>query len=265
MRLDLFLVENKYAETRSKASQLIKNGKVTVNARPVSKNGFEVKDTDQVKVLENDVLEYVSRGGHKLEKALQVFHVDFQDKVICDIGSSTGGFTDCSSKNGAKKVYAIDVGTSQLHPSLRNNPKVVVLENTNFRYVTSSIFQEKIDYYVCDVSFISVRVILETLLSFKEDFTILLLFKPQFEVGPDRLNKNGVVRKKEFLIDALNHFKEYLRTKSLHILGVSYSPILGNKEGNIEFLFEISTKGNDVSFLSEALVKEAISALRKDH
>lgn len=264
MRLDLFLVENKYAETRSKASQLIKNGKVIVNARPVSKNGFEVKDTDQVKVLKNDVLEYVSRGGHKLEKALQVFDVDFQDKVICDIGSSTGGFTDCSLKNGAKKVYAIDVGTSQLHSSLRNNPKVVVLENTNFRYVTSSIFEEKIDYYVCDVSFISVRVILETLLSFKEDFTILLLFKPQFEVGPDRLNKNGVVRKKEFLIDAINHFKEYLRTKSLHVLGVSYSPILGNKEGNIEFLFEISTKGNDISFLSETLVKEAISALRKD-
>lgn len=265
MRLDLFLVENKYAETRSKASQLIKNGKVLVNSRPVSKNGFEVKDTDQVKVLENDVLEYVSRGGHKLEKALQVFAVDFQDKVICDIGSSTGGFTDCSLKNGAKKVYAIDVGTSQLHSSLRNNPKVVVLENTNFRYVTPSIFEEKIDYYVCDVSFISVRVILETLLSFKEDFIILLLFKPQFEVGPDRLNKNGVVRKKEFLIDAINHFKEYLRTKSLHILGVSYSPILGNKEGNIEFLFEISTKGNDISFLSETLVKEAISALRKDH
>lgn len=103
MRLDLFLVENKYAETRSKASQLIKNGKVLVNSRPVSKNGFEIKDTDQVKILENDVLEYVSRGGHKLEKALQVFAVDFQDKVICDIGSSTGGFTDCSLKNGAKK------------------------------------------------------------------------------------------------------------------------------------------------------------------
>ena len=264
MRLDLFLVENKYAETRSKASQLIKNGKVLVNSCPASKNGFEIKDTDQIKILENDVLEYVSRGGHKLEKALQVFDVDFQDKVICDIGSSTGGFTDCSLKNGAKKVYAIDVGTSQLHPSLRNNPKVVVLENTNFRYVTPSIFEEKIDYYVCDVSFISVRVILETLLSFKEDFTILLLFKPQFEVGPDRLNKNGVVRKKEFLIDALNHFKEYLRTKSLHILGVSYSPILGNKEGNIEFLFEISTKGKDISFFSDALVSEAIAALRKD-
>ncbi|HBN00857.1 MAG TPA: TlyA family RNA methyltransferase [Firmicutes bacterium] len=265
MRLDLFLVENKYAETRSKASQLIKNGKVLVNSQAVSKNGYEIKNTDQVRVLENDVLEYVSRGGHKLEKALTVFGVDFRDKVICDIGSSTGGFTDCSLKNGAKKIYAIDVGTSQLHPTLRNNPKVIVLENTNFRYVTSSIFEEKIDYYVCDVSFISVRIILETLLSFKEDFTILLLFKPQFEVGPDRLNKNGVVRKKEFLIDALNHFKEYLRTKSLHILGVSYSPILGNKEGNVEFLFEISTKGKDISFLSETLVKEALLALRGGH
>ena len=251
MRLDLFLVENKYAETRSKASQLIKNGKVLVNSQAVSKNGYEIKNTDQVRVLENDVLEYVSRGGHKLEKALTVFGVDFRDKVICDIGSSTGGFTDCSLKNGAKKIYAIDVGTSQLHPT--------------FRYVTSSIFEEKIDYYVCDVSFISVRIILETLLSFKEDFTILLLFKPQFEVGPDRLNKNGVVRKKEFLIDALNHFKGYLRTKSVHILGVSYSPILGNKEGNVEFLFEISTKGKDISFLSETLVKEALLALRGGH
>ena len=263
MRLDLFLVEHKYAETRSKASQLIKNEKVLVNSQTITKNGYEIKDTDQVKVLENDVLEFVSRGGHKLEKALQVFGIDFQDKVICDIGSSTGGFTDCSIKHGAKKVYAIDVGTSQLHPSLRGNSKVIVLENTNFRYVTPSIFEESVDYYVCDVSFISVRVILETLLSFKEDFTILLLFKPQFEVGPDKLNKNGVVRKNEFLIDAINRFKEFLRTKSLHILGASYSPILGNKEGNIEFLFEISTKGKDISFYSENLVKEAASNLRK--
>lgn len=264
MRLDVFLVEHKYAETRSKASQLIKNEKVKINGKIISKNGFDVAITDKIEIIENDVLEFVSRGGHKLDKAINVFSLDFKDKVICDIGSSTGGFTDCSLKHGAKKVYAIDVGTAQLHQSLRNNEKVVIMENTNFRYVNPTIFKEKIDFYVCDVSFISIRNIVDTLISFNEDFKIVLLFKPQFEVGPARLNKNGVVKKKEYLVDSLNSFLTYLKDNNLHVLNTSYSPILGNKEGNIEFLFYISNKGKDYIFDTESLVKKAYSSLKDD-
>ena len=263
MRLDLFLVENKYTETRNKASQLIKNGKVKVNGKVITKNGYEISSTDKIEIIENDVLEFVSRGGHKLDKAINVFSLDFKDKIICDIGSSTGGFTDCSLKHGAKKVYAIDVGTNQLHSSLRNNPQVIVLENTNFRYIDKTIFKDKIDFYVCDVSFISIRTIIDTLVSFDDDFKIMLLFKPQFEVGPARLNKNGVVAKKEYLIDAINSFLIYLKDKRLHVLNVSYSPILGSKEGNIEFLFYVSNKGNDFQFDPTSLVKKAHSALKR--
>ncbi len=262
MRLDVFLVEQKYAETRSKASQLIKNEKVKVNNKIITKNGFDISEKDKIEIIENDVLEFVSRGGHKLDKAIDVFSLNFQDKIICDIGSSTGGFTDCSLKHGAKKVYAIDVGTAQLHQSLRNDPRVVVMENTNFRYVKPSLFKEKIDYYACDVSFISIKNILDTLISFSESFEIVLLFKPQFEVGPAKLNKNGVVKKKEYLVEALNSFLSYLKNNSLHVLNASYSPILGNKEGNIEFLFYISNKGNDYIFDTEALVKKAYTSLK---
>lgn len=264
MRLDVFLVEQKYAETRSKASQLIKSQKIKVNGKVISKNGFDVSIEDKIEVIKNDVLEFVSRGGHKLAKAIDVFSLDFKDKVICDIGSSTGGFTDCSLKHGAKKVYAIDVGTAQLHQSLRGDPRVIVMENTNFRYMKYSTFKEKIDFFVCDVSFISIRNIIDTLISFNEDFKIILLFKPQFEVGPAKLNKNGVVKKKEYLVEAINDFLSYLKKNGLHVINASYSPILGNKEGNIEFLFFVSNVGNDYLFNVESLVKKAYSVLKED-
>lgn len=262
MRLDLFLVAKSYAETRSKASQLIKSGKIKINNKIVTKNGYEITDKDNIEMLENNVLEFVSRGGHKLAKALDVFNIDLKDKIICDIGSSTGGFTDCSLKNGAKKVYAIDVGTSQLHETLRDNTKVVVMENTNFKIVTPSYFNEKIDYYVCDVSFISIRAIIDTLINFKEDFNLICLFKPQFEVGRAKLNNNGVVKKKEYLSEALSSFVYYIKKNNLHILGSSYSPILGNKEGNIEFLFYISTQGKDIQIDTNLLIEDAYKHLK---
>lgn len=257
MRLDQYLAQNNYCETRSKAAQLIRSNGVSINGKVITNKGYDVKDGDEVVVVNSDVLKFVSRGGHKLEKAIDTFGLDFKDKVICDIGSSTGGFTDCALQHGAKKVYALDVGTTQLHDSLRNNEKVVVMENTNFRNVTPDVFKEAIDFYVCDVSFISIREIINTLLSFKKDFHIILLFKPQFEVGPLRLNDKGVVKKPEFLVKALDEFKSYLIEKKLALLHYDYSPILGNKEGNIEFLFDIATKGDFVMFDSQTLVDEA--------
>lgn len=258
MRLDIYLLENNYCETRSKASQLIKNNKVLVNDKVITKNGFEVKENDAVKVLQNDVLKYVSRGGLKLEKAISYFSLDFKDKVICDIGSSTGGFTDCSLHNGAKKVYAIDVGSNQLHESLRNRSDVIVFENTNFKDVTTNIFTDKIDYFVCDVSFISIRQIINKLISLYIDFTLICLFKPQFEVGPSKLNHNGVVKTNDDILNTLNDFEIYLRNKNINILNCTYSPILGNKQGNKEFLFYLSTSGTSIKFNYEEIISLAM-------
>lgn len=263
MRLDQYLASFSLVETRSKASQLIKAGKVTINGKVMTNKGYDVKEKDKVEIQDVSLLTYVSRGGLKLEKAIQEFSLDFQNKVICDIGSSTGGFTDCALKHGAKKVYAIDVGTSQLHPSLRSNPKVVVMEQTNFRYLDRSRLTEKPDFYTADVSFISIKEILLHLLSFQEDFQIVLLFKPQFEVGPNKINDHGVVKEDKYLVEALKDFEDFLKKNHLFLLHITYSPILGEKEGNMEFLMEVSTKGTSISFSEVALVEEAKKALKK--
>lgn len=262
MRLDQYLQQHLFCETRNKAQQLIRANKVLVNNKIINNKGYEVKAGEEVSLVESDVLKYVSRGGHKLEKAIDEFQLSLQDKVICDIGSSTGGFTDCAVQHGAKKVYAIDVGTSQLHESLRGNPKIIVRENTNFRNMTPKDFSEPMDLYVCDVSFISARGILKTLISFHQPFRIILLFKPQFEVGPGKLNDRGVVSQPADLVEALCDFQPFLDESGLKISHVTYSPILGNKEGNIEFLFDIASEGDPCSWSPSQLVQKALKALR---
>lgn len=262
MRLDQYLEQHLFCETRNKAQQLIRANKVLVNGKIVNSKGYEVKAGDEVSLVESDVLKFVSRAGHKLEKAIDEFQLSFQDKVICDIGSSTGGFTDCALQHGAKKVYAIDVGSSQLHDSLRGNPKIIVRENTNFRNVTMADFSEPIDIYVCDVSFISAREILKTLFSFHQLFRIILLFKPQFEIGPGKLNDRGVVSQTDDLVESLCNFQAFLEERGMKISHVTYSPILGSKEGNIEFLFDISSAGAPFSWNPSQLVRKALKALR---
>ena len=261
MRLDIYLTRKGYCETRSKASQLIRSNAVIINGKVCNSKGYDVRDTDIVSLKDNDVLKYVSRGGHKLEKAIESFGLDFKDKIIADIGSSTGGFTDCALQHGAKKVYAIDVGTSQLHESLRNRDDVIVMENTNFRYLDRSVIKDTIDFYVCDVSFISVREILKALIGFGEPFTLMLLFKPQFEVGPEKLGSNGVVRNPLFLREALNDFETFLKENHLILRGSDFSPIKGNKEGNIEFLMLVSTDGKATALDADALVSKAMESL----
>ena len=156
IRLDVYLVNKNFVPSRSKASELIHNGKVLVNNKVIIKPSFDVNEDDNITVLENQVLKYVSRGGLKLEKALQFFNIKINDFTILDIGASTGGFTDCALKHGAKKVYSLDVGTDQLHESLKSNTQVVSLENTNFKDINKQLVPDKIDLYVCDVSFISI-------------------------------------------------------------------------------------------------------------
>ena len=163
VRLDLYLVEHNYVPSRSKASEMLKNNKVFVNNKLVNKPSFEVDEIDIISISENDILKYVSRGGLKLEKAINDFSLNLDGLTILDIGASTGGFTDCALQNNAKKVYALDVGNNQLHESLLNNDKVINLENTNFKDVTKDMFDKHIDLYVCDVSFISIQTILKKL------------------------------------------------------------------------------------------------------
>ncbi len=262
VRLDNYLVLKGYTPSRSKASELIHNGKVKVNNKVILKPSFDVSEEDIIEVLENKVLKYVSRGGLKLEKGIEYFNLDLANKVILDIGSSTGGFTDCALQHGAKYVYALDVGTNQLHESLLSSENVFSMENTNFKDVTKDMFDKDIDLYVCDVSFISIQTILRKLNELDENFNIVILFKPQFEVGKNNLNKNGVVKNKNILINALNNFEEFLKIMNISIVNATYSPITGNKEGNIEFLFYLNNSGISKKINYNSIVEEAISVLK---
>ena len=243
-RLDLYLIKINITPSRSKASELIKDGKIMVNGIIVTKPSFLVSSEDKIEVLENEVMKFVSRGGLKLQKALKYFNLDITNYTILDIGASTGGFTDCALQNNALKVYSLDVGSDQLHESLRNNDKVVCLENTNFKDINKEIVSDHIDLYVCDVSFISIQTILKKLQEFDENFTIIILYKPQFEVGKNNLNSHGVVKNKKIIVEALNNFKTFLNILNIGVLDATFSPITGNKEGNVEYLFYLK---NNVS------------------
>lgn len=262
VRLDVYLVLNNFVPSRSKASQLINENKVKVNGKIVNKASFEVKDDAIITIINNEVLKYVSRGGLKLEKAIELFNLDFNDKVILDIGSSTGGFTDCALSYNAKKVYALDVGSNQLHESLKNNSKVISLENTNFKDVALDIFDEIIDFYVCDVSFISIQTILKKLQELDENFKIVILFKPQFEVGKNNLNKSGVVKNFNILLNALKNFDMFLKALNIGIIDATFSPILGQKEGNIEFLFYLINNHSSKSIDYTKLVNDGYTSLK---
>ena len=261
-RLDIYLVNNNYAPSRSKAAQLINNGSIFVNKKLINKPSFLVDETDDIEVIENDVLKYVSRGGLKLEKALKVFNVDVTDYIVLDIGASTGGFTDCLLLNNAKKVYALDVGTDQLHEKLKKDSRVVSIENTNFKDVNHKMIKDKIDLYVCDVSFISITTILKKLGEFDDKFTIIILYKPQFEVGKANLNAKGVVKNSKVLIESLNKFKMFLDSLNIGILNYSFSPIMGNKEGNVEYLFYLKNNEKSINVNFNDLVKKSYEVLK---
>lgn len=261
-RIDSFLVKKGFAPSRSKATELISNGKVKVNGKLISKNSFEVNDDVNIEILNNEVLKYVSRGGLKLQKAIETFNLDLNKKVILDIGSSTGGFTDCALKHNAKKVYALDVGTDQLHESLRNDGRVVSIENTNFKDATLDLFDERIDLYVCDVSFISIQTIISKLKQLDENFHIIILFKPQFEVGKNNLNKNGVAKNKMCIVGALVDFYGFLNALNIGIKNATFSPIIGQKEGNVEFLFELKANEKSIHVSFTKLVADAYNSLK---
>ena len=234
-RLDVLLTEQGYTDTRSKAQAIIMAGHVYVNGQKADKPGIAYEETVQLEVR-GDVCPYVSRGGLKLEKALRDFGVKPEGYVCSDSGASTGGFTDCLLQQGAKKVYAIDVGYGQLDWKIRSDERVVVMERTNIRYVTPEDLGEPLDLSVIDVSFISLSIVLPAIKNLlKPTGQVLCLIKPQFEAGREKVVKKGVVREPETHKEVLDNFVALADRLGFNILGLTFSPVKG-PEGNIEFL-----------------------------
>ena len=235
-RLDVLLTERLYAETRSKAQAIIMSGNVYVNGQKADKPGVSYEETVDIEVR-GAVCPYVSRGGLKLEKALRDFGVDPTGFVCSDSGASTGGFTDCLLQQGASKVFAIDVGYGELNWKIRNDPRVVVMERTNIRYVTPEDLGEPLDLSVIDVSFIGLELVLPTIKNLLKpgEGQVLCLIKPQFEAGRENIGKNGVVREPKIHQMVLDNFVALVDSLGFKILGLTFSPVKG-PEGNIEFL-----------------------------
>lgn len=260
-RLDVLLVERGLAPSREKAKTLIMSGIVYVNSQKEDKAGSVFDPETSVIEVRGNTLPYVSRGGLKLEKAIRVFEIVLTDRVALDIGASTGGFTDCMLQNGAAKVYSIDVGYGQFDWGLRNDPRVVCLEKTNFRYMKPEDIGENADFASCDVSFISLDKILKPAYDMlKPHGEMVALIKPQFEAGRDKVGKKGVVRDKNVHREViLKICEEALRT-GFTLKGLDYSPIRG-PEGNIEYLLYMSkASGEDRAVTDiEAVAKDEIS------
>jgi 23S rRNA (cytidine1920-2'-O)/16S rRNA (cytidine1409-2'-O)-methyltransferase len=234
-RLDLEILKRNLAPSRQRAQALIMSGKVLVNQQPFDKPGTLVTDDDKI-LIRGEYTPYVSRGGRKLEAGLKTFGITAEGMSCLDVGASTGGFTDCLLQHGARKVFAVDVGYGQLAWEMRQNPRVVVIERTNIRYIPFETIGERVDLITVDVSFISLRHVVPAILQFAKPGTVILaLIKPQFEVGKGRVGKGGVVRNPVLHNQVLDELTASFRRMSLSVKGVMPSPILGLK-GNKEFI-----------------------------
>jgi len=256
-RLDVLLVKRGLAESREKAKAVIMSGIVYVDGQKEDKAGQTFADTANIEVR-GSTLKYVSRGGLKLEKAMECFDVSVKDKVCMDIGASSGGFTDCMLQNGAKKVYAVDVGHGQLAWKLRNDTRVVVMEKTNIRYVKPEDIGESIDFASIDVSFISLSKVLPAAYNLLgERGEIVALIKPQFEAGREKVGKKGVVREKSTHIEVIQNCVAYAKENGFFVRELEFSPVKG-PEGNIEYLYHLVKSGDvDSDIDIEAVVNTA--------
>lgn len=262
-RLDVLLVEKGFFDSRAKAQAVIMSGDVYVDGQKADKAGVSYDSEANIEVR-GSVCPYVSRGGLKLEKALRDFGVDPTGYVCSDSGASTGGFTDCLLQQGAKKVFAIDVGYGQLAWKIRNDPRVVTMERTNIRYVTPEDLGEPLDLSVVDVSFISLKLVLPTIKSLlaPETGQVLCLIKPQFEAGKEKVGKKGVVRDPSVHVEVLEAFVELAKNLDFTINNLTFSPVKG-PEGNIEFLGHLSLqKGADTIPDLRELVQQAHDSLK---
>ena len=258
-RLDQLVFDRGLTDSRERAKTSIMAGLVFVNGQRCDKPGTPVAEDAQIE-LRGDAIPYVSRGGLKLEKALKVFNFDPSGIVCADCGASTGGFTDVLLKNGARKVYAIDVGYGQLAWSIRSDERVVVMERTNVRYVTPDMLDETPQLAVMDLSFISIKLVLPVVRELlPEDGTVICLIKPQFEAGKDKVGKKGVVRERSTHVEVVRDVLDFVAGVGYTALGLDYSPIRG-PEGNIEYLLLLKKGEYDAPALDPQAVVEASHA-----
>ena len=254
-RLDVLLVKRGLAESREKAKAVIMAGEVFVDDQREDKAGQTFPVSAGIEVR-GKRMKYVSRGGYKLERALESFAIPLQEKTCMDVGSSTGGFTDCMLQNGARLVYAVDVGTNQLAWRLRQDERVRSMERTNIRYVRPDDIGERVDFVSIDVAFISLTKVLAPVKALmKEDAGIVCLIKPQFEAGREKVGKKGVVRDPEVHVEVIRMVFAYAQELGFHILGLDHSPIRG-PEGNIEYLLYMENGGEEEHILPDEREKE---------
>ena len=256
IRLDQLVFDLGLAESRERAKTTVMSGLVFVNGQRADKPGMQVSPDVNVEV-KGTALPYVSRGGLKLEKALKVFPIDVNGKVCIDCGASTGGFTDVLLKNGAAKVYSVDVGYGQLAWSLRNDERVVNMERTNIRYISSEQIPEPLDICVMDLSFISVKLVLPAVCALlKDDAQLVCLIKPQFEAGREEVGKKGVVRDKAVHLSVIDSVLSFAPTVGMTVMGLDFSPIKG-PEGNREYLCYMKKGVHEAGLINAAAVVEA--------
>lgn len=262
IRLDSLLYDKALAPSREKARAMILAGEVRVNGQMVDKPGTTVDEEARIE-LKSNLSRYVSRGGFKLEKAIEDFRLDFSQRVVLDIGASTGGYTDCALQHGAIKIFALDVGYGQLDWKLRNDPRVINLERRNIRYFSREELGEAVDIITMDVSFISTTLLFPVIKEMlKEDGVIVSLIKPQFEAGRGKVGKHGVVRDpvvhREVLLNCINSAQQ----ENLYCTAVSFSPITGPK-GNIEYFIQLKKEAKPCERIEEVVEKVVEEAKQK--
>ena len=263
IRLDTYLAEHNMAESREKAKALIMSGIVYVDNQKCDKAGTFVNESQNIEVR-GSTLKYVSRGGLKLEKAMEKFPITLDGKICMDIGASTGGFTDCMLQNGAKKVYSVDVGYGQLAWKLRTDERVTNMERTNIRYVTPEDLADVPDFASIDVSFISLKLVLPVAKNLLSDSgEVVALIKPQFEAGREKVGKKGVVRDKAVHVEVVQNVYNLARELSFGVLGIDFSPVKG-PEGNIEYLIYLKKGAETTVYFDETAVVVENSHLALD-
>ena len=250
-RLDVILTEKKFFDSRARAKAMIMAGKILVNGQKIDKAGTLIAPDAKIKIL-GEEMPFVSRGGLKLQKALDIFKINLSGKIAADVGASTGGFTDCMLQHGAKKVYAIDVGYGQLAWKLRSNVQVVNMERTNIRNVTRKDFYDDLDFVSIDVAFISLEKVLPVVYDLlKNSGEVVALIKPQFEAGREHVGKKGVVRDKKIHAAVIEKILDFAASIGFGICNLDFSPVKG-PEGNIEYLAHLTKNFSaaDVDILS---------------
>lgn len=263
MRLDKFLVERNIAPTRAKAQELIKSGNIKVDGKVITKSSHDISDSNNIEIIDASTLKYVSRAGLKLEKALITFKIDLNGKNIMDIGSSTGGFTDCALQNGANTVIAVDVGTNLMHETLRTHPKVELHEQTNIQDLPNHKFNS-IDYITIDVSFVSLSKIIDKIDSTGTNADIIALIKPQFECGKQIADKyKGVILNQKIHYDILSNTISMFELFGYKLSNLTYSPITGG-DGNIEYISHFTKSNTQLKNINlKQLISSSFNSLKQ--